>query len=92
MSFIVKAALLFLLGAQSALATSLDDYVWAPDANFKWEDMVNSFLQPYFILFHIYVANSTCFVLLFRVLSTLSEVVLILDHTLVSCFGNANVF
>ena len=40
MSILVKASLLFLLGAQSVSSTALDDYVWTPDENYKWVDMV----------------------------------------------------
>jgi hypothetical protein len=40
MSFLVKASLLFLLGAQCACSTALDEYVHAPDDNYKWVDMV----------------------------------------------------
>ena len=40
MSILFKASLLFLLGAQSVSSTALDDYVWTPDENYKWVDMV----------------------------------------------------
>jgi hypothetical protein len=40
MSFLVKSSLLFLLGAQCAYSTALDEYVYAPDDNYKWVDMV----------------------------------------------------
>ena len=42
MSFLVKASLLFLLGAQSVYSTALDDYVWKPDSNYGWVDMVRN--------------------------------------------------
>ena len=41
MSWLIKASLVFLLGAQSVWSTALDDYVWAADDNYKWVDMVN---------------------------------------------------
>lgn len=41
MSFLIKASLLLLLGAQTAYSTALDDYVFAPDDNYKWVDMVS---------------------------------------------------
>ncbi len=40
MSLLVKSALLFLLGAQTVYSTALDDYVWKPDSNYGWVDMV----------------------------------------------------
>uniref|UniRef100_A0A7S3H7N8 Uncharacterized protein n=1 Tax=Spumella elongata TaxID=89044 RepID=A0A7S3H7N8_9STRA len=39
MSFLVKSALLCLLGAQTVYSTALDDYVWKPDSNYGWVDM-----------------------------------------------------
>jgi hypothetical protein len=42
MNFLVKAALLLLLGAQSVASTALDDYVWKPDSNYNWVDLVSS--------------------------------------------------
>ena len=44
MSIFVKLSLVLLLGAQTALSTPLDDYVWAPDDNYKWEDLVSEFV------------------------------------------------
>jgi hypothetical protein len=41
MNFLVKAALLLLLGAQSVASTALDDYVWKPDSNYNWVDLVS---------------------------------------------------
>jgi hypothetical protein len=40
MSFLVKATLLLLLGAQTVSSTALDDYVWKADPNYGWVDMV----------------------------------------------------
>jgi hypothetical protein len=44
LSTIVRAGLLLLLGAQYVASTALDDYVWAPDENYKWVDMVSLIL------------------------------------------------
>ena len=44
MSSFVKAALLCLLGAQTVYSTALDDYVWKPDSNYGWVDMVRATL------------------------------------------------
>jgi hypothetical protein len=41
MSFLVKATLLLLLGAQTVSSTALDDYVWKADPNYNWVDMVS---------------------------------------------------
>ncbi len=43
MSFLLKVALAFLLGAQSVYSSALDDYVWKPDSNYGWVDMVSNF-------------------------------------------------
>lgn len=40
MSSIVKATLLFLVGAKTLSATALDDYVWKADEHYGWVDMV----------------------------------------------------
>ena len=42
MNTLVKFSLALLLGAQSILATPLDDYVWAYDENYKYVDMVRA--------------------------------------------------
>lgn len=41
----MKASLLFLLGAQGVYSTALDDYVFTPDENYKWVDMVRVELE-----------------------------------------------
>ena len=41
MSFLIKASLLLLLGAQTVSSTALDDYVWKADSNYNWVDLVS---------------------------------------------------
>jgi hypothetical protein len=65
MSVVVKAALLFLLGAQAVSSTALDDYVNTPDDNYKWVDMV-SFTEN----FPCWIFLSSTLYRTYRVLST----------------------
>jgi hypothetical protein len=54
MSFFAKAALLLLFCAQSVYSTALDDYVWKPDDNYNWVDLVCADdLQNHFIKFNL---------------------------------------
>lgn len=40
MNFLFSISLLFLAWVQRLHGTALDDYVWAPDDNYGWVDMV----------------------------------------------------